>query len=95
MEYYIPVKPYSLLLLNYPIYEIPVLNSIGLVEPHIKESNHSRDFVFGFGDGINTYLGIVAGVGGANSLGRFYYIKLHLWECSLVQRQWQTKTIWH
>lgn len=35
------------------------------VEPHIKESNYIRDLVFGFGDGINTSLGIVAGVGGA------------------------------
>lgn len=35
------------------------------VEPHIKESNYIRDIVFGFGDGINTSLGIVAGVGGA------------------------------
>jgi len=35
------------------------------VEPHIKESASIRDVVFGFGDGINTSLGIVAGVGGA------------------------------
>jgi len=35
------------------------------IEPHIKESSHIRDIVFGFGDGINTSLGIVAGVGGA------------------------------
>lgn len=35
------------------------------VEPHIKESNYIRDVVFGFGDGINTSLGIVAGVAGA------------------------------
>ena len=35
------------------------------VEPHFKESNYIRDLVFGFGDGINTSLGIVAGVGGA------------------------------
>jgi vacuolar iron transporter family protein len=35
------------------------------IEPHIKESNHIRDLVFGFGDGVNTSLGIVAGVGGA------------------------------
>jgi vacuolar iron transporter family protein len=35
------------------------------VEPHIKESSYIRDFVFGFGDGVNTSLGIVAGVGGA------------------------------
>lgn len=34
-------------------------------EPHIKESNYIRDLVFGFGDGVNTSLGIVAGVGGA------------------------------
>ncbi len=36
------------------------------IEPHQKESSSIRDFVFGFGDGINTSLGIVAGVGGAN-----------------------------
>ncbi len=35
------------------------------IEPHIKESNYIRDVVFGFGDGINTSLGIVAGVAGA------------------------------
>jgi len=35
------------------------------VESHRKESSSIRDFVFGFGDGINTSLGIVAGVGGA------------------------------
>ena len=35
------------------------------IEPHIKESSYIRDLVFGFGDGINTSLGIVAGVGGA------------------------------
>ena len=35
------------------------------VEPHIKESNYIRDVVFGFGDGVNTSLGIVAGIGGA------------------------------
>jgi len=35
-------------------------------EPHIGESSVMRDFVFGFGDGINTSLGIAAGVGGAN-----------------------------
>ena len=35
------------------------------VEPHITESASIRDIVFGFGDGINTSLGIVAGVGGA------------------------------
>ena len=36
------------------------------VERHQKESSSIRDFVFGFGDGINTSLGIVAGVGGAD-----------------------------
>ena len=36
------------------------------VERHLKESSSIRDFVFGFGDGINTSLGIVAGVGGAD-----------------------------
>jgi VIT1/CCC1 family predicted Fe2+/Mn2+ transporter len=40
-------------------------NRITHVEPHIKESNYIRDLVFGFGDGVNTSLGIVAGVGGA------------------------------
>ena len=34
-------------------------------EPHLSESSGIRDFVFGFGDGINTSLGIAAGVGGA------------------------------
>lgn len=36
------------------------------IEPHIKDLSAMRDFVFGFGDGINTSLGIAAGVGGAN-----------------------------
>jgi vacuolar iron transporter family protein len=36
------------------------------VETHQKESSSIRDFVFGFGDGINTSLGLVAGVGGAS-----------------------------
>src|SRR5574338_1065716 len=35
------------------------------IEPHLSESSGIRDFVFGFGDGINTSLGIAAGVGGA------------------------------
>ena len=35
------------------------------VERHQTESSAIRDFVFGFGDGINTSLGLVAGVGGA------------------------------
>ena len=35
------------------------------IEPHIKESSYIRDIVFGFGDGVNTSLGIVAGIGGA------------------------------
>ncbi len=43
---------------------------MGIAEPrhterHQKETSSIRDFVFGFGDGINTSLGIVAGVGGA------------------------------
>jgi VIT1/CCC1 family predicted Fe2+/Mn2+ transporter len=41
------------------------LTSSTHVEPHIKESSYIRDLVFGFGDGVNTSLGIVAGVGGA------------------------------
>lgn len=36
------------------------------MEPHLTESSGIRDFVFGFGDGINTSLGIAAGVGGAD-----------------------------
>jgi len=36
------------------------------IERHQKESSSIRDFVFGFGDGINTSLGLVAGVGGAD-----------------------------
>ena len=36
------------------------------IEPHLKESSSMRDFVFGYGDGINTSLGIAAGVGGAD-----------------------------
>lgn len=35
------------------------------IEPHLRESSSMRDFIFGFGDGINTSLGIAAGVGGA------------------------------
>ena len=35
------------------------------LEPHLNESSSMRDFIFGFGDGINTSLGITAGVGGA------------------------------
>ena len=34
-------------------------------ESHVKESSQIRDLVFGFGDGVNTSLGIIAGVGGA------------------------------
>jgi vacuolar iron transporter family protein len=37
------------------------------IEPHLKESTSMRDFVFGFGDGVNTSLGIAAGVGGADA----------------------------
>jgi len=36
------------------------------MEPHLKESSSMRDFVFGYGDGVNTSLGIAAGVGGAD-----------------------------
>lgn len=36
------------------------------MEPHLSESSGIRDFVFGFGDGINTSLGIAAGVSGAD-----------------------------
>ena len=36
------------------------------IERHKKEASSIRDFVFGFGDGINTSLGLVAGVGGAD-----------------------------
>ena len=36
------------------------------IERHQTETSSIRDFVFGFGDGINTSLGIVAGVGGAD-----------------------------
>src|SRR5574338_1644474 len=36
------------------------------MEPHLSESSGIRDFVFGFGDGINTSLGIAAGAGGAD-----------------------------
>src|SRR5678809_574773 len=44
---------------------MPVIKRSSHVEPHIKESNYIRDLVFGFGDGVNTSLGIVAGVAGA------------------------------
>jgi VIT1/CCC1 family predicted Fe2+/Mn2+ transporter len=44
---------------------LEVFKSSAHIEPHIKESSYIRDLVFGFGDGINTSLGIVAGVGGA------------------------------
>lgn len=37
------------------------------IEPHMNESSGVRDLVFGFGDGINTSLGIAAGVGGADA----------------------------
>jgi VIT1/CCC1 family predicted Fe2+/Mn2+ transporter len=40
-------------------------------EPHLSESSGIRDFVFGFGDGINTSLGIAAGVGGADVSSNF------------------------
>ena len=44
---------------------MPVIKRSIHVEPHTKESNYIRDLVFGFGDGVNTSLGIVAGVAGA------------------------------
>jgi len=71
MEYFILLQTFSMLLLNYRTCELFVLNKSEHLEPHIKESNYIRDFVFGFGDGINTSLGIVAGVGGANSSADF------------------------
>ena len=40
-------------------------------EAHIEEASNIRDFVFGFGDGINTSLGLAAGVGGANVESNF------------------------
>ena len=61
----------SMLLLNYGTCQVFVLNKSQHLEPHIKESNRIRDLVFGFGDGLNTSLGIVAGVGGANSSADF------------------------
>ena len=67
---------FSMLLLNYRTCKLLILNNQRHIEPHIKESNHIRDFVFGFGDGINTSLGIVAGVGGANSSADFIILVL-------------------
>jgi VIT1/CCC1 family predicted Fe2+/Mn2+ transporter len=64
-----------MLLLNYRTCEVFVLNNLEHLEPHIKEFNHIRDFVFGFGDTINTSLGIVAGVGGPNSSADFIILK--------------------
>jgi hypothetical protein len=66
MEYFIPVNIFTMLLLNYRTCEVFLLNNCEHLEPHIKEYNHTRDFVFGFDNGINTSLGIVAGVGGSN-----------------------------
>jgi vacuolar iron transporter family protein len=60
-----------MLLLNYRTCEVFVLNTSEHLEPHINQYNHIGDFVFGFGDGINTSLGIVGGVGGANSSAEF------------------------
>ena len=62
---------FSMLLLNYRTCKLLILNNQRHIEPHITESNDIRDFVFGFGDGLNTSLGIVAGVGGANSSADF------------------------
>ena len=63
------------------------------VEPHIKASNYIRDLVFGFGDGVNTSLGIVAGVSGA-AIASDVVILAALLECSQVPRLWQFKIIW-
>jgi hypothetical protein len=71
MEYFIPVNIFTTLLLNYLTCEVFVLNNSEHLEPHIKQYNHIGDFVFGFGDGINTSLIIVGGVGGANSSAEF------------------------
>jgi VIT family len=60
-----------MLLLNYRTCELFVLNNSEHLAPHIKPYNHIGDFVFGFGDGINTPLGIVAGVGDANNSADF------------------------
>ena len=66
------VLPQSYLILDFrkqfnnPRNKLRLLSTrITHVEPHIKESNYIRDLVFGFCDGVNTSLGIVAGVGGA------------------------------
>lgn len=42
---------------------IPVNHSTH-IEPHIKETSYIRYLVFGFGDGVNTSLGTIVGVGG-------------------------------
>jgi hypothetical protein len=60
------VNIFTMLLLNYRTCEVFLLNNCEHLEPHIKEYYHTRDFVFGFDNGINTSLGIVAGVGGSN-----------------------------
>jgi VIT1/CCC1 family predicted Fe2+/Mn2+ transporter len=65
------VNIFTMLLLNYRTCEVFLLNNSEDLEPHIKQYNHTGDFVFGFGDGINTSLGIVGGVGGANSSAEF------------------------
>lgn len=71
MEHFIPMNMFCMLLLNYRTCEVFVLNNLEHLEPHIKESNHIRDIVFGFGDRINTSLGIVARVRGANGSADF------------------------
>ncbi|HSF50479.1 MAG TPA: VIT1/CCC1 transporter family protein, partial [Nitrososphaeraceae archaeon] len=61
-------NPHSQLIDIFNILEIilrVLIKNTPHIELHIKESNYIRDIIFGFGDGINTSLGIVAGVGGA------------------------------
>jgi vacuolar iron transporter family protein len=60
-----------MLLLNYRTCELFVLINSEHLGPHIKSYNHIGDSEFGFGDGINTSLGIVAGLGDANNRADF------------------------
>lgn len=59
---------------------------------HTSKSNYIRDLVFGFGDGINTSLGIVAGVGGA-IISADVVILAALIGMFTVQKQWPSKII--
>jgi vacuolar iron transporter family protein len=65
------VNIFTMLLLNYRTCELFVLNNSEHLGPHIKPYNHIGDFEFGFRDGINTSLGIVAGLGDANNPADF------------------------